>query len=191
MIPTTLYLFWTSYSLGILKKIEFRKSTCKNDHIHFSSHHSNNIKRVVIIGFYLVALRICSQKYLNDEFNHVGIYSLNLLYLISFIHFAKSKVLKINNKYQARTNANSQSYIYSLLFQTILPLTSYCPVGCGCRIHRLHLCRGVWLPTMSVLDMTLNNLMMSFHWGWRFGECGVPLYYQCPQVHSGRNGSTW
>ena len=33
------------------------------------------------------------------------------------------------------------------------------PVGwmCGCRIHR-----GVTSPTTSVLDMTLNNLMVKF-----------------------------
>ena len=33
----------------------------------------------------------------------------------------------------------------------------YCPVGWGCRIHKLPLCRGVRpLPT-RVLDMTQNN----------------------------------
>ena len=63
-----------------------------------------------------------------------------------------------------------------------------CPVGWGggCRIHWLHLCRGVkpHLP-MSVLDMTLNNLMVRFQQCWSFGECGVPLYCHCSQVHSG------
>ena len=37
-------------------------------------------------------------------------------------------------------------YIYAYTFA--------CPVGWGCRIYLLHLCRGVRL---SVLDMTLNN----------------------------------
>ena len=37
-----------------------------------------------------------------------------------------------------------------------------CPVGWGRRIHRLHLCRGVRLPSMRVPDMTLNNLMVRF-----------------------------
>ena len=45
----------------------------------------------------------------------------------------------------------------------------YCPVGWGCRIHRLILCRGVRQPPMSVLVMTLNNLKVSF------GECRAPL----------------
>ena len=34
-------------------------------------------------------------------------------------------------------------------------------------------------PSTSVLDMTLNNLMV------RFGECGVPLHCHCSQVHCG------
>ena len=34
------------------------------------------------------------------------------------------------------------------------------PVGWGCRIHRLHLCRGVRLPQRNIQDMTLNNLMV-------------------------------
>ena len=93
-----------------INKLEFkvyRKPTFKNDHIHFYSHYN---KRGVIIGFYLRALRICSSKYLNDEFNHIENSFLNLLYLKSFIHFAKSKALKIHNKNQPRTNAHSQSY---------------------------------------------------------------------------------
>ena len=39
----------------------------------------------------------------------------------------------------------------------------YCPVGWGCTIPRLHLCRGVRSPPpMSILVMTLNNLMVRF-----------------------------
>ena len=62
-----------------------------------------------MIGFYLRALRICSSKYLN-EFNHIENSFLNLQYPKSFMHFAKSKALKIHNKNQPRTNAHSQSY---------------------------------------------------------------------------------
>ena len=39
-------------------------------------------------------------------------------------------------------------------------------VGWGCRIYRLHLCREVRPPSMSVLDSTLNNLMLGL-WGIR------------------------
>ena len=40
--------------------------------------------------------------------------------------------------------------------------THTCPVGWGCRIHRLHLYWGVspTTTTMGVLDVTLNNLMV-------------------------------
>ena len=64
-----------------------------------------------------------------------------------------------------------------------------CPVGWGCRIHRLLLCRKVRPPpTTSVLDMTLNNLMVRFQQCWSFGECGVPLHCHRSQVHSGPEG---
>ena len=44
--------------------------------------------------------------------------------------------------------------------------------------------RGKTPPT-SVLDMTLNNLMVRFQQCWSFGECGVPLHCHRSQVHSG------
>ena len=39
-----------------------------------------------------------------------------------------------------------------------------------------NLCRGVRPPPppTSVLDMTLNNLIVGLHQCWRFRECGVP-----------------
>ena len=48
-------------------------------------------------------------------------------------------------------------YIFVMLL-----LQSFCPVGWGWRIHWLHLCSGVRPSWMSVLDMTLNNLMGKF-----------------------------
>ena len=39
-----------------------------------------------------------------------------------------------------------------------------CSVSLGCRIHRLHLCRGVRPNLTSVLDMTESNVMVRFHW---------------------------
>ena len=93
-----------------INKLEFkvyRKSTCKNNLVHFYSYHNNTTKRGIITEFYLRALCICSSKYLIDEFNHIENSFLNLLYPKSFIHFAKSKALKIHNKNQPRTNACS------------------------------------------------------------------------------------
>ena len=66
-----------------------------------------------------------------------------------------------------------------------ITLTLVCQVCWGCGIHRLHLCRGLSPPHMSVLDMTLNNLMVNFQWCWSFGECRVTLLCHCSQVLSG------
>ena len=60
-----------------------------------------------------------------------------------------------------------------------------CPVGWGCRIHRLLLCSEVDPPPMSVLDMTLNNLMVRFQWCKSFREYEVPFLCHCSHVHSG------
>ena len=60
--------------------------------------------------------------------------------------------------------------------------SQFCPVGWGDRIHRLLLCRGVRPPPTSVLDMTLNNLIVRFQQCWSFGECKVPLHCHCSQV---------
>ena len=61
----------------------------------------------------------------------------------------------------------------------------FCPVSWGCRIHWLHLFWEVRSPLTSVLDMTLNNLMVRFQQCWSFGECGVSLHCHRSQVHSG------
>ena len=69
---------------------------------------------------------------------------------------------------------------------SIITSTAFtCPVSWGCRIHWLHLCRGVRPPPTSVLDMTLNNLMVRFQQCWSFGECGEPFHCHRSQVHSG------
>ena len=59
-----------------------------------------------------------------------------------------------------------------------------CPVGWGCRIHRLHLCRGVRSPNECPGYDTKQSdgevpAMPEFR------ECGVPLCCHCSQIHSG------
>ena len=72
-----------------------------------------------------------------------------------------------------------------LIFISPFSFSSLCPVGWGYRIHRLLLCRGGKTPPpTSVLDMTLNNLMVRFQQCWSLGECRVPLHCHCSQVHS-------
>ena len=52
------------------------------------------------------------------------------------------------------------------------------PVGLGCRIRRLHLCREVRPPQTSVLYTATNHLMLRLQ-SWSFEKCGVafdPIY---------------
>ena len=77
------------------------------------------------------------------------------------------------------------SFIFSLGNKGSCKKSYSCPVSWGCRIHWRHLCRGVNPPITSVLDMTLNNLMVRFQQCWSLGECGVPLHCHRSQVHSG------
>ena len=87
------------------------------------------------------------------------------------------------------SGADSTKFPGSLAICSFFPLflTSLldCPVSWGCRIHWLYLCRGVRPPLTSVLDMTLNNLMVRFQQCWSLEECGVPLHCHRSQVHSG------
>ena len=64
-----------------------------------------------------------------------------------------------------------------------------CPVGWGCRIHRLLLCRGVGplLPN----ECPGYDTKQSDGEVPAFGECGVLLHCHHSQVHSGLSGSTW
>ena len=80
------------------------------------------------------------------------------------------------DRYQV--SVNCKMYYYSFVFGCIYQ-TLYigCPVGWGCRMHRLNLCRGM-RPSPSVLDMIINDLMMRFQWCWSFAEC------HHSQVHS-------
>ena len=74
-------------------KLEFkvyRAPTCENAHKSFHSHFNTNTKRGIIIGFYRRSLRICSSKYLDEEFNYMVNSFLNLLYPKFFYTIFKS-----------------------------------------------------------------------------------------------------
>ena len=54
-------------------------------------------------------------------------------------------------------------YICIYIYIYIYIYTHTHTIGWGCTIYQLHLCRGVRPPpTMSVLDITLNNLIIRF-----------------------------
>ena len=76
------------------------------------------------------------------------------------------------------------SYTSSLSIQSSdETLDFHSPVSWGCRICQLHLCRGIRLLPMSVLDMTLKHLMVRLH-SSSSGECRVPLHCHYSQVYS-------
>ena len=49
----------------------YRKPTNKDDYIHYLSAHDEKTKTGVVIGFFLRALRICSDDYLQEEINNI------------------------------------------------------------------------------------------------------------------------
>ena len=76
------------------------------------------------------------------------------------------------------------SYIYIRLF--------ICPVGWGCRIHRLHRCRGVrHPPPTSVLDMTLKQSDGEVPAVLEFKNVEYPFIAIAPRSTLARRGSTW
>ena len=72
-----------------------------------------------------------------------------------------------------------------LLFSSLSTNSAHCLVVWGCRIHRLHLCRGVKPSPTSILDMTLNNLMV------RLWNVEHPFTAIAPRFTLARSGNTW
>ena len=69
-------------------------------------------------------------------------------------------------------------YIYIYVW-----MDGYRPVGWGCGICWLHLCREVKLLPMSVLAMKLNCLIVRLQF-WSFKESEVTFHSHYSQVHS-------
>ena len=72
----------------------------------------------------------------------------------------------------------------------------FSPVDWGCRIHQLHLSWGVRSTTTtttptSILNKTLNSLIVRLQECWSFGECRVLFHCHHSQVHSDQSGRTW
>ena len=65
-----------------------------------------------------------------------------------------------------------------------------CPVGWGVEYIDCTSAEGVRPPATSVLDKTLNNLMVRFQQCWSFGEYGVLLYCHHSGSTLARSGST-
>ena len=101
----------------------------------------------------------------------------------------KRSIIKVLNRILMLISCANQFFPSNLTISQIVKWLSWkrkranqisiCRVSWGCRILWLHLCRGVRPPLTSVLDMTLNNLMVRFQQCWSFGECRVPLHCHC------------
>ncbi|XP_069972214.1 uncharacterized protein [Penaeus vannamei] len=72
-----------------------RKSTNKDDFIHYFSAHSKRTKEGVVIGFFLRALRICSPEFLEEEMQHVCNTLQHLHYRRSMLPHLQRKAEKI------------------------------------------------------------------------------------------------
>ena len=101
---------------------------------------------------------------------HIYIHIHTYTYTHTHIH------IHIHTYIHTYTHIHTHIYIYT---------HTHCPVGWGRRIHQLLLCRGVRPPPIStsILDMTLNKLIVKSQQYWSFGEYRAPLCH-CSQVHS-------
>ena len=81
------------------------------------------------------------------------------IYILIVFLFCFSTMRKKKKEMKLSTIVNKWERVclFSIESQTVC-----CPVGWNCRIHRLHLCRRIRTTPISVLDMTLNNLMVRF-----------------------------
>nr|XP_053633351.1 uncharacterized protein LOC128689237 [Cherax quadricarinatus] len=75
----------------------YRKPTNQNDLLHFYSHHDTKTKRGVIIGFFLRALRICSNEFLEEECTIIEQVFSKLHYPRHFIRDCRRRALNIFN----------------------------------------------------------------------------------------------
>ena len=79
----------------------FRKPTNKENYIHYYSAHNMRTKSGIIIGFFLRALRICSEEYLQAEINHIFEVFTSLKYPKAMIIKCKNKANQIRKKKEA------------------------------------------------------------------------------------------
>ena len=93
----------------------YRKSTNKNDLINFYSHHNLKIKRGLIIGFFIRAIRICSPNFLDNEIAFITQTFRKLGYPEQIINNTKKKAFKILRK---TPNASPKPYKRRIILQT-------------------------------------------------------------------------
>lgn len=88
-----------------------RKPTNKDDFIHYLSAHSEKTKTGAVIGFFLRALRICDNEFLDDEIIYVTETFRKLLYPLGVIKKLKNKAKMIYERKSEEKEETSGEYI--------------------------------------------------------------------------------
>ena len=86
-----------------------RKKTNQEDYIHFLSAHSDRIKSGVVIGFFLRAIRICSEEYLDEEVKHIFEIFMKLMYPKAFLIRCLQKAKKIRCSSKSSNSVRNRS----------------------------------------------------------------------------------
>ena len=81
-----------------LKYKIYRKTSSKEDYIHYFSGHNNRYKRGIVIGFFLRAYRVCSPEFLHNEIEHILKRFQQLKYPKGLLLTLKKKAQKIRDR---------------------------------------------------------------------------------------------
>ena len=73
----------------------YRKPTNKNDFIHYFSGHDHGTKTGIVIGFFLRAIRICDQEFLDEEIQYITKTFSELCYPVGLIKKCLKKAYNI------------------------------------------------------------------------------------------------
>ena len=76
----------------------YRKKTNQEDYVHYLSAHSERVKSGIVISFFLRALRICSDEFLEPEITHIFEVFKRLRYPKAFIIRCLRKAKKIRDR---------------------------------------------------------------------------------------------
>lgn len=97
---------------GVPKFKVYRKDTNCDDFIHYYSAHSERIKSGVVIGFYLRAMRVSSEEYLQEEIKYIQEAFSKLAYPLGLLIKLKNKARKIANRRNDENNNRKKDMRY-------------------------------------------------------------------------------
>lgn len=99
-------MIWRSDAVA--KFSVYRKNTNKDDFIHYLSAHSRKTKTGVVIGFFLRAIRICSEEYIEEENKYIVQAFKKLRYPEGLILKLKKKAVEIMNRSERNSNNETE-----------------------------------------------------------------------------------